>query len=360
MNLEQMRVLWIAGRRGEILLLGPVFQRLARAVGIKPTQWFLGTGEDGTAAFQALDLIGLRPDEVGALCHPADQPAVRMTVMLERIETFMRQRKGQRLIFTGYGPTAAAAALCCHARGNPGLWLKPADPAGLIPRLRWEAGLARVIEACVPAVSVVDLEPAPDWTKLAGVAGGEKYELEKEIPGLRPGAPRIVWAVLRRDWGMFGDTAAKLARALGKAAGERPEIDFVVLSNLNATLERPIASLEKRPENLIVTPPLPYPVYTDLMRGSAGVTTDSALVADEAMALGRPVAALGETAGGMNAEKVRSFVSGDFGGEKWTDWVDECARNKKELAMPADPEQWIDRVQAGVVNWFKGSSVSDG
>jgi hypothetical protein len=114
MDLQSLRVLWLAGRRGEILLLGPLYQRMARTVGLKPTSWFLASGEDGTAAYQAFDFLGLRADETGALCHPADQPAVRLTILLERIETFMRQRKGQRLIFTGYGPAAAAAAASNH------------------------------------------------------------------------------------------------------------------------------------------------------------------------------------------------------------------------------------------------------
>lgn len=357
-NLEQLRVLWIGGRRGEILLLGPVFQRLARATGVKPASWFMGAGEDGTAAYQALDFLGLKPDEVAALCHPADQPAVRLTILLERVETFMRQRKGQRLIFSGCGPAAAAAAMCCHARGNPGLWLRPADPAGLIGRMRWESGLARIVEACAPAVKIVDLEPVPDWTRLAGVGSanqiGRICPIEQEIPGLRPNSPRILWAVLRRDWGMFGDTSARLARALGQAAAARPEIDFVVLSNLNATLERPLATLKDRPKNVLVAPPVPYPIYMELMRGSAGVTTDSALVASDALALGKPVAALGEDAGGKIPERVEPFIPADMNGP-WTDWVDRVIREKSSSQTLSDPEQWLDRVQSIVTEWLKNA-----
>lgn len=353
LNLEQLRVLWVAGRRGEILLLGPLFQRLGRMTGIKPTSWFVATGEDGTAAYQALDFINLKPDEVGGICHPADQPAVRLTTLLERVETFMRQRKGQRVIFTGFGPAAAAAAICCHARGNPGLWLRPADPAGLVGRLRWESGLVRIVEACAPVVKIVNLEPAPDWTRLAGAAGFEKTELEQEIPGLRSNAPRIVWAVLRRDWGMFGDTAARLARALGQAAAARPEIDFVVLSNLNATLERPLTTLKDRPGNLLVTPPLPYPVYMDLMRGCAGVTTDSALIASDAMAIGKPVAALGEVPGESKTELIESFTPDDMSGP-WLDWFKRAMSCEPVREASADAEAWLDRVQPVIKEWLQG------
>ncbi len=361
-NLESLRVLWVAGRRGEILLLGPVHQRLARTAGVKPTAWFLGTGEDGTAAYQALDFLGLRPDEVGPLCHPAEQPAVRLTILLERIETFMRRRKGQRLIFTGCGPAAAAAAICCHARGNPGLWLRPADPAGLIPRLRWEAGLARIVEACVPAVTIIDVEPVPDLTRLAGMSpatAGESTSpsrpVESEIPGLRPAPPRILWAVLRRDWGMFSDTEARLARALGAAAAARPEVDFVVLSNLNAMLERPLASLKHKPDNLLVTPPLPYPVYRGLLGGCAGVTTDSASIASEALAIGKPVAALGELPGAGATELLAPCVPADLNGPPWVDWI-ERAVGREPISKPAvAAEPWLDRVGAAVGEWLTAS-----
>lgn len=352
MDIQSLRVLWVAGRRGEILTLGPVFQHLERKVGLKPTSWFLGTGEDGTAAFQALDFLGLRPDETAALCHPADQPAVRLTILLERVETFMRQRKGQRLIFTGCGPAAAAAALCCHARGNPGLWLKPADPAGLIGRLRWESGLERVIEACAPAIESIELEPMPDLTKLAAVAGKfESYDLCREIPGLRAGAPRIVWAVLRRDWGIFGNTGSNLVRALAGVAAQTPEIDFVILSNLNAMVEKPFASIKDRPANLMITPPLPYPAYMQLMGSASGVVTDSALVAGEAIGLAKPVAALGEG----EAEDSAEFES--FTPERMIsslgDWVDRAISAPNQEEHRTDAEAWVDRVQGQVSDWLK-------
>ncbi|MCL5271158.1 MAG: hypothetical protein M1457_11575, partial [bacterium] len=110
------RIAWIAGTRGEILLLGPLFQHyIRRSVRNsrpgEPLSWLLTTGEHGMAAWQALDLLNLVPDEAGELCHPADEPAVRLGAMLARAEAFVRQRKATHVVFAGFGPTAAGAAL---------------------------------------------------------------------------------------------------------------------------------------------------------------------------------------------------------------------------------------------------------
>ena len=111
---RKRRVGWIAGTRGELLLLGPVFRTLCRrdrADRYGRVGWLLCTGEQGMAAYQALDFLGLAADETSPLCHPADDPAIRLTGMLRRTETTMHRRKLTHVIVTGFGPTAAAAAI---------------------------------------------------------------------------------------------------------------------------------------------------------------------------------------------------------------------------------------------------------
>ncbi len=344
---RRARVLWIGGRRGEILLLGPLFARLRT-----DRSWWLTTGEDGTAAIQALDALALRPDETAPLCHPADQPGVRLTLMMDRIEAFMRQRKGTRLIFCGYGPAAAAAALCCHARATPGLWLRPADPAALLPRLRWEAGLDRVAQACAPVVRTLELPPAPDWRALVPPAPAPP---EAESPGLRPGAPRLVWATLRREWGLFGNTAVQLMRALADQAAARPDADFVVLSNLNAMYEKPLAMLRQQAPNLLHAPPLPPALYMDLLAGSSAVLTDSPLVAADALALGRPLAALGESpaAPPLPPPNVHPLLAADILDGTWRDWLAQALGAPSSAPpAPADPAAWLAQLTRAVSDWL--------
>jgi len=291
------RSTWLAGTRGELLLLGPAFKALGRTHHQGLHCWLLHSGEQGMAAYQALDFMGFVPDEAAPLCHPADEPAVRLNLMLERAEAFVRQRKGTHIVFTGFGPTAAGAAIYCHARGCRGLWLRPPDPAGLIPRLRWEAGLERLIRACAPCVESWQIPAMPDWSEFQA-EGAPLVEaeapLEAEIAGLRAGAPLTLIAVLRREWGYLNDTTSLLARAAAAWSAAMPDADWLVLSNLNARLEGPMRSLKARPENLLIAPPLPYPLYHRLLARARLVVTDSPLIAAEALQRGVPVATLGE------------------------------------------------------------------
>jgi len=293
------RVVWLAGTRGEILLLGPSFKALCRppAEGGNPRAigWLACTGEHGTAAYQTLDALALAPDETGALCHPADDPAVRLRLMLERTESFVHLRRASHVVFAGYGPTAAAAALCCHGRGCRGLWLRPADRLGIIGRLDWEAGLARVIAALAPRVAILDVPAMPDAVAEGLAAAPPSSPLEAEIPGLRDAAPLALVAIYRREWGVtHGNAASRLIHAAGRWAEAAPERDWVISSTLNMRLEGPFRALERRPANLLRVPPLPYPLWRELLGRAELVLTDSPLIADEALQRAIPVLTLGE------------------------------------------------------------------
>jgi UDP-N-acetylglucosamine 2-epimerase len=302
------RVVWLAGTRGELLSLGPLFLECQRrALPGGPLHWFMVTGEQGMAAQQALDGIGLQPDEIAPLCHPADEPTVRLHSMLERVETFARRRKATHFLFSGFGPTAVASALACHARGDAGLWLRPADPAGVIGRLALESGYARVIEACAPRVTGLGL-PAPDAMEspTAGRAA-ERWVPEEEIEGLRADAPAALISLQRREWGIQQSVTKSLARAAAGWATAHPELDWLVLSNLNAALEGPLRALDPRPANLLIAPPLPYPLWRALLGQARWVLTDSPRMAAEALAAGVATAVLGDlpptAAGGAAARQ---------------------------------------------------------
>src|SRR5687768_7255017 len=98
------RSAWLAGTRGEALILGPYFKYFCRGPRASGAGWWLSTSEHGMALHQALDWIGVIPDEVAPQCHPAEEPAQRLKIMLERAEAFGRQRKADRILFSGWGP----------------------------------------------------------------------------------------------------------------------------------------------------------------------------------------------------------------------------------------------------------------
>lgn len=325
------RVTWIAATRGDYLLLGPVFMAFKRRQERGVAHWLMDSGEVGMAACQARDWLGLTPDETAELCHPADEPALRLSLMLERSESFIRRRKGSHVIFSGFGPTAAATAIYCHARGCHGLWLRPPDPAGLAGRLRWEAGLERMIRASAPCVEVWQIPGSPDFRAMMAAPEAGAPPLEAELPGLRPGAPLVIIAVLRRDWGYMDDATSQVAKAAAAWAKARPQTDFLIISNLNARLEGPVRSLPERPANLLLAPPLPYPVYNAALERAALVLTDAPLIVAEAMGRGVAVAMLGDLAPdrAAGAGYGAALTPGDLASEAW-------AREMKALLDKAE------------------------
>jgi hypothetical protein len=281
------------------------------------------------AAQQALDWLGLRAEETAPLCHPADEPPARLQILLQRVEAFARHRKATHLIFSGYGACAAAGAVTCHARGCPGVWLRPADPAGVIDGLTLEGGYRRIIEACAPAVTAMEIpalppasDPPGDWTRREI----EGWSPAEEIEGLRGDAPSALIAVQRREWGIGRDVTTQLGQAAAAWAAARPEIDWLIMSNLNARLEAPVRALEPRPSNLLIVPPLPFPCWRTLSMRSRYVLTDSHGIAAEAMREGVALAVLADSStddrGGFAQRIVSDDLSGDRRDETLGRWLD--------------------------------------
>ena len=345
------RVAWIAGTRGEILLLTPLMRGLRETGDVETSHSLLTTGEHGMAASQALDRVGVIPDETSPVCHPADEPALRLREMLERVEAFLRRRKITHAVFAGSGPTAAAAALMTHARNARGLWLTPPDPVRLAPRLRWEAGLTRVARACAPCVEPYVLEAMPEWLTESNAATAPLMEQD----ALRDDAPLVVVALVRREWGMRDTTPRRLFAALARSASQRPECDWWVVGNLNARMEGPLRALKPWPPNLLATAPLPWGVWRTAMTRARAVLTDSPLIAADARHHDCRVAALGETPpptveAAAPPPNVLSITPDDLDVPRWDAVVDTLL--KKPPVTEGDPTLEIGEVVARVAGWL--------
>jgi hypothetical protein len=181
--------------------------------------------------------------------------------------------------------------LVALGRRTRALWIRPRDPAGLIPRLRWERGLEQVIVSLGEIVRVLQFT---GWLAL------DPSDVAKDAPGTttligrRPEAPLALIAVGRMLWGMQG-VFDRLVAAAASWARAIPEADWLVLRTLDPRLEGPLHAMKDRPCNLLSSPPLPYPEWRSLARQARAILTDSPHVAAELADLGCPVVALGET-----------------------------------------------------------------
>jgi hypothetical protein len=289
------RIAWMGGRRGELLMLAPLFSHFRKTFHNQQMHWLIDAAEDGMASSQAMDYLQLVPDETSDLCHPADETAVRIRMMMDRSESFMRHCKADAAVFGGCGSMALAASICCMARRCRGLWIKPSDPAGVLERFVLESRYQKIIRASFPGSDVMEL----DYHVPAVTHPDEVRELEPvvEIPGYRENVPRLLVHVQRKEWNIKGNLSERLARTIAVWARNRPGGDYLVLGNLNACTERPMRIQSENLGNYMIAPPLPYPLYLRLMKECRVVLTDSPLVASEALAHGKPLVVLGELPG---------------------------------------------------------------
>lgn len=318
MKPDRPRVLWLAGTRSDVLRLGPYALHFQSVDAPRErVNWFALTGEQGMAACQAIDDCGLRPDAEVELRHPAEDPTVRLQGLMEDVETLARRYRATHVVFSGCGPTAAAAALVCHGRELHGVWLKPHDPAGLIARLRWERGLSALIGSLGECVQPLE-------TAAAGAIGSAPSgdEAGEEPMGRRRGHPLAIVAVTRPAWGLT-DLPERLVASLAEWARSAPELDLLFMRSLDARFEGPLKSMGDLPPNLLTAPPVPYRVYSSWLGQAGRVVTDSWAIAAEAMGRGIRVIAMGESPrmGGEPPHPapgaVVDVMAGDIGNGFW-------------------------------------------
>jgi hypothetical protein len=252
---------------------------------------FAVTGEQGMATYQALDECRMRPHAEVDLRHPAEDPSARLQGLLGEVESLARRFRSTHLVFTGVGPTAAAAALVCHGRQTRGVWIPPLDEARLIPCLRWERGLESLIRSLSECVDIIQPPPISidDETEAFPFGAGE------QPAGRRAGAPLALLAVARPAWGSTS-LPERLARGAAHWATASPDVDWLFLRSLDARFEGPFQALRARPSNLLSAPPVPYAVYSPWLREARVIVTDSWAIASEGLAMGTPLVCLGEDA----------------------------------------------------------------
>jgi len=283
------RIAWLAGTRSQLLRIGPIFAEVARHSSAGRSLLLVHTAEQGMAADQALDQLGLAPHVTFDLRPPGEDPAHRLHGLMVEIEALARHRRFTHLVFAGAGPTAAAAALVCLARQCRGLWLKPLDPCRLIPRLRWEHGLARLIESMAPLIQPLEPDPTERGEEPAERGTSPAAPTTERSP-----RPRVIIDIGRPLWGIqrLFDT---LVNAAVSWARNVPEADWILLRTLDARLEGPLNCFEGAPANFRAELPRPLPEFQVWLEHCAAILTDSCHLAAEAVAMEIPVAALGET-----------------------------------------------------------------
>jgi UDP-N-acetylglucosamine 2-epimerase (non-hydrolysing) len=110
-------------------------------------------------------------------------------------------------------------------------------------------------------------------------------------PELDPLRSLVLVTAHRRE--SFGDGFERICRALARLA-ERPDVQIVYPVHRNPNVLDPVTRLLGGRENVLLTEPLDYVPFIDLMRRARIVITDSGGVQEEGPSLGKPILVMRE------------------------------------------------------------------
>lgn len=121
----------------------------------------------------------------------------------------------------------------------------------------------------------------------AMTASGQPHPLPEGLTEDILSKPIILVTGHRRE--NYGEGLDHICSAIATLAARYPTHNFIYPVHLNQNVQGPVHAKLGNISNVILTPPLDYPSFVDLMRRSYLILTDSGGVQEEGPALGKPV-----------------------------------------------------------------------
>lgn len=307
------RVLVIFGTRPEAIKLAPVVAALAAVPTLEPR--LCVSGQHREMLDQMLNLFGIRPHHDLAVMQ-LDQDLFDLTSRtLIGLRAVLDDERPAAVLIQGDTSTAMAAALAAFYRRIPVGHVEAGlrtdriyDPFPEEMNRRLTSQLAAWHYApTARAAANLRREAVPRERIL--VTGNTIVDalhaivarLEREPSACPPAVPveqlagrRLVLVTGHRREN-FGDGLRNVCLALRDLASRHGDALFVYPVHLNPAVQRPVRELLADHPNVILTPPLDYLPFIDLMRRAYLILTDSGGLQEEAPSLGVPVLVMRET-----------------------------------------------------------------
>lgn len=323
-------ILLVAGTRAEVLAGATLLEALRSLPEGNRTlaPRLLVTRQEDTELEQALDLFGIEPDEDLGIKTPHLADGSLAGRLVTEMEAALRHHMPAIVVTMGLSASAWATAVTAYYKGVPLVALGAGQmaPDGARPYPEWlhAETLTRTaaLHLCPDEVCMATLgrhlAPSDGAVPAAVVGHGADEALARAVAseifasaeddptlrGLRPGAPRVLVFLRRREH--HADALRPLCRALEAASGEWPDHEFVVVHSLQAHICDALVALLPRVANVRGISPLPHPVFVRELSRARLVVTDSAGVGREAAFLGRPLVMVGRYA---LTESLRAFAA---------------------------------------------------
>ncbi|MBN1867329.1 UDP-N-acetylglucosamine 2-epimerase [Candidatus Sumerlaeota bacterium] len=274
----------------------------------------LCTGQEATELDQTFESLGIEPDVALDLKAPHVADAALGARLLQAMEGTLRHQNPAAVLAVGSSATAWATGVAAYFKRIPLIHLGAGDfaPESERPWPEWlhRHELARLAhlhlcrdEVCARAIedgAAGSLAHRATTIRVVGEGADEILARSLASPpddddptlaGLRPGAPRVLVFIRRREH--HANALRPLCQALEILSDEFAEHEFIVVHSLQSHIcDALVALVPKRP-NVRAISPLPHPAFAREVARARLVATDSSGLAREAALLGRPVVTIG-------------------------------------------------------------------
>lgn len=323
------RVMVVYGTRPEAIKVAPLIKQLEAAPLLTPIS--VVTGQHREMLDQVNAIFGIAPDADFDIMQPGQSLSAVFARVLEKLEPLLVERQPDALVVQGDTTTVFAAALAAFHRKIPvvhleaglrshnlhspfpeemnrvvttrlaALHLAPTalSKANLLAEDVDEAKIAVTGNTVIDALHQVVAMPCDVASR--GEHGGR---LPQVLQAVRAGRTQIVLATTHRreNW---GEPMGRIGAALAQIAAEFPAKTLVVPLHRNQQVREVLRPQLEGVDNVVLTEPLDYPVFSAVMNAAELVVTDSGGVQEEAPSLGKPVLVLRE-----NTERPEAVAAG--------------------------------------------------
>jgi UDP-N-acetylglucosamine 2-epimerase (non-hydrolysing) len=308
------RILLVFGTRPEAIKMAPVFHELKKRSGAFDVQVCV-TGQHREMLDQVLEVFDIRPEHDLALMRTNQDLSSLSASVLTSLKPVLEKFNPNAVLVHGDTTTSLMAALAAFYQKIPvghveaGLrtrnllspWPEEANrqltsrlarfhfaPTEESRRNLQSENLPQS-KICVTGNTVIDallymvekLKTQPEFSSQV------RRETDQAAGRKLGDRPFILVTGHRRE--NFGEAMAAMCRGLEGIAARHPELDVVYPVHLNPNVQEPVHRILGSRENVILTRPLRYEGFVDLMSRCELIITDSGGVQEEAPSLGKPV-----------------------------------------------------------------------
>ncbi|MGN6250590.1 MAG: non-hydrolyzing UDP-N-acetylglucosamine 2-epimerase [Marmoricola sp.] len=303
------KVLVVYGTRPEAIKLAPVVRALREAPGLSAR--VVVTGQHREMLDQVNTFFGIEPDvDLDLMRHGASPTALTRGVLGE-MEALLERERPDAVLVQGDTTSAFASSLAAFLAHVPVVHLEAGLRTGDLEAPFPEEANRR-LTAVVAALHLAPTEGArhnleresvdPATVVVTGntVVDALHWAVEQPVvfsdarlADLGTTRPVVLVTTHRRE--SWGRPIREAMAGVGDVARDHPGIDFLLPLHRNEIVREAVRTALEGAPNVLLTEPLAYPEFAQMMSRCLLVVTDSGGVQEEAPSLAKPVLVLRDT-----------------------------------------------------------------